>query len=226
MIMCRTLCWALVTALAAVTLSAGPSEAEAMGAGPFDFNGDGYADLATGVPGESLRSVEGAGAVQVIYGSSEGLTSKGAQLLSLASSGVAGDPVPYEEFGRALASADVDRDGFAELIVLTTQRIVVLFGSPSGLTGRSQLLTPPIRGSENTYLDAVVLGDFDGDRLSDIAVSTGITTSASRQTVRGCWCFADPQTASLPPRRLSSANSHRALTQPSIRSVADWQPAT
>ena len=127
--------WALTLALASAALAAGalsarPSEAAPNAADPFDFNGDGYADLATGVPGESLRSVEVAGAVQAIYGSSRGLTAKDAQLVSLVSAGVAGDPVPYDEFGRAWASADLDRDGFADPIALTTRRIVVLYGSP------------------------------------------------------------------------------------------------
>ena len=38
----------------------------------FDFDGNGYADLATGVPGESVGSVKQAGAVEVIYGTVEG----------------------------------------------------------------------------------------------------------------------------------------------------------
>src|SRR5436190_14223481 len=43
-----------------------------------DFNGDGFGDLAVGVPGESQADgVVGAGAVSVIYGSTTGLTSTG-----------------------------------------------------------------------------------------------------------------------------------------------------
>ena len=37
-----------------------------------DFNNDGFADLAIGVPGETLSSIIAAGAVHVIYGSSSG----------------------------------------------------------------------------------------------------------------------------------------------------------
>jgi len=83
-----------------------------------------------------------------------------------------GDPVAWAEFSRALASADLDVDGFADLVVLTTRRIVVLFGGPWGLRGRSELVAPPLRGSQNMYLNAVVVGDFDGDRIEDVAVST------------------------------------------------------
>ena len=37
-----------------------------------DFNGDGYYDLAVGVPSESIGNVERAGAVNIIYGSQAG----------------------------------------------------------------------------------------------------------------------------------------------------------
>jgi hypothetical protein len=42
-----------------------------------DFNGDGKADLGIGAPGESIRTVSGAGAVNVLYGSASGLAATG-----------------------------------------------------------------------------------------------------------------------------------------------------
>lgn len=39
-----------------------------------DFDGDGYADLAVGVPEEDFSSLEDSGAVNVVYGSVEGLS--------------------------------------------------------------------------------------------------------------------------------------------------------
>jgi FG-GAP repeat len=47
-----------------------------------DFNADGRADLAVGVPGETLGGAFGAGAVNVLYGSAGGLTAAGSQLWS------------------------------------------------------------------------------------------------------------------------------------------------
>jgi hypothetical protein len=41
-----------------------------------DFNRDGFADLAVGIPYEDDGAVEDAGAVQVIYGSRSGLNDK------------------------------------------------------------------------------------------------------------------------------------------------------
>ena len=54
----------------------GVAEAAAVAAMPFDFDGDGYADLAVGVPGEDLRGIEDVGAVQVMYGSAAGVTTR------------------------------------------------------------------------------------------------------------------------------------------------------
>ena len=44
-----------------------------------DFNGDGFDDLAIGVPGEDVGAAGNAGAVNVIYGSKKGLRAKGDQ---------------------------------------------------------------------------------------------------------------------------------------------------
>jgi len=44
-----------------------------------DFNGDGFADLAVGVPDEDVGAVANAGAVNVIYGSAAGLAGAGGQ---------------------------------------------------------------------------------------------------------------------------------------------------
>src|SRR5436309_10040561 len=44
-----------------------------------DFNGDGFADLAIGVPFEDVGVNSNAGAVNVLYGSSSGLTGTGDQ---------------------------------------------------------------------------------------------------------------------------------------------------
>ena len=47
-----------------------------------DFNGDGFADLAVGVPGENVGSLGDAGAVHVMYGSGSGLSATGGSFLS------------------------------------------------------------------------------------------------------------------------------------------------
>jgi len=67
-----------------------------------DFNDDGFSDLAVGVPGEDLNSVQNAGAVNVIYGSANGLTATNDQFWSQNTTGVPGDAGANDHFGLAL----------------------------------------------------------------------------------------------------------------------------
>ena len=46
-----------------------------------DFNEDGYDDLAIGIPGDNLPGANDAGRVQVLFGSDDGLSATGQQLL-------------------------------------------------------------------------------------------------------------------------------------------------
>ena len=82
-----------------------------------DFNGDGFADLAIGVPGESVGSVTGAGAVNVIYGSSIGLTATGNQFWTQDKLGIGNSAEPFDRFGDSLAWGDFNGDGFSDLAI-------------------------------------------------------------------------------------------------------------
>jgi FG-GAP repeat len=58
-----------------------------------DFNGDGAADLAIGVPGEDLDGgLTSAGGVQVLYGSAFGLSGSGSQFFAQGADGVPNSP--------------------------------------------------------------------------------------------------------------------------------------
>ena len=108
---------------------------------PFDFNGDGYADLAVGVPGEDLRGRRDAGAVQVLYGSASGVTAHD-QMWHQGRKGVKGALEKGDRFGTTLASADFDSDGYADLAIgildedIGTKKnagaVQVLYGGPPG----------------------------------------------------------------------------------------------
>jgi hypothetical protein len=152
-----------------------------------DLNHDGAADLAVGVPGEDLGTIGDAGAVIVLYGApAAGLTATGAQLWTQDSPGVPGVAEQSDGFGNALATGDVDGDGFADLAVGVSEESVravtiagavnLLFGSAGGLGGAgSQVFTqdsPGVPGVAEPF-DAlgysVALGDADRDGFADLA---------------------------------------------------------
>jgi hypothetical protein len=116
-----------------------------------DFNNDGAEDLAVGAPGESVGAIEGAGAVNVLYGSAGGLSGAGSQLFTQNIPGV-GRAEVFDFFGFALAAGDFDNDGFADLAagapfesvgaIEAAGAVNVLYGSAGGLSGvGSQLFT-------------------------------------------------------------------------------------
>ena len=116
-------CALLLTALPVRAQLAGTPEAHdffgtAVAAG--DFNGDGYRDLAIGVPGQEVGTVigtEGAGSVHVVYGTAAGLTSDGDQYWTQDSDGIAGAAETNDLFGEALAAGDFNGDGFDDLVI-------------------------------------------------------------------------------------------------------------
>ena len=149
---------------------------------PFDFNGDGYADLAVGVPGEDLGRVSYAGAVNVLYGSRVGLVAAGSQLWSQASRGIKGKAHSFDQFGLDLASGDFDCDGYADLAATsdgwsdTGTEVAVLYGSRKGLTAKDQLVTPRDMGHKvEDWEGPMATGDFNRDGCSELAlVGSGV----------------------------------------------------
>src|SRR3954452_9723631 len=87
---------AVGTALAVALLAMTPATpvAAARSATAYDFNGDGWADLAVGVPGDPVGDLARAGAVQVINGSRTGLTASGSRTWNQGSPGIQGVPGP------------------------------------------------------------------------------------------------------------------------------------
>jgi hypothetical protein len=67
------------------------------------LSGDGYADLAVGVPSEDVGGAADAGGVNVLHGSSGGLSTTGSQWFDQNTSGVVGSAEAGDEFGHVLA---------------------------------------------------------------------------------------------------------------------------
>jgi hypothetical protein len=126
-----------------------------------DFNGDGFFDLAVAVPDEDIGGVVDAGAVNVLYGSSAGLTATGDQFWSQDSSGVAGSAESEDVFGSSLAAADFGAGSRADLAIgvageglgglVNAGAVNVLYGSSGGLSAvADQLWTQDSTGVADT----------------------------------------------------------------------------
>jgi hypothetical protein len=178
----------LVAASAAVSAPA-PAAADPLAPGlgvSSDFDGDGFADLAIGAPFDDTPAGEDTGAVNVLYGSPSGITSRDDQYVTQAWIGRAAAR-PGDYFGGMLSSADFDGDGFADLVVgapfadVTESEndgiAVVVFGSAGGLDP-SRMVTlsedsPGIAGTsegDDGFGSALGVGDFDADGFADLAV--------------------------------------------------------
>jgi hypothetical protein len=154
-----------------------------------DFNGDGRADLAIGVPGDTVSSIPSAGAVNVLYGSTSKLTASDDQLWTQDSPGILDTGESEDKLGRSLAAGDFDDDGFADLAIgvpsetlegtneIWQGAVNVLYGSSSGLTASGdEFWHQDVSGIESGaerddfFGYSVAAGDFDDDGHSDLAV--------------------------------------------------------
>jgi hypothetical protein len=152
-----------------------------------DFNGDGFADLAIGVPGEDIGGLLNTGRVAVLFGSPDGLTAAGDESWDQDKLGVVGSNRAGADRGEALAAGDFDRDGFWDLAigvpgnatsgVTNSGAVLVLGGWIGGLDpGADQWWTqntPTIvdkaeRGDR--FGSVLETGDFNGDNRSDLAI--------------------------------------------------------
>jgi hypothetical protein len=172
-----------------------------------DFNGDGYDDIAVGIPFRNLGSnqqIAAAGGVLILYGGSGGISAAGNKYFDENSAGLhtvnpagaqAGD-----HFSLALAAGDFngavnpttglpiddlaigapgDAGGVAN-----AGAVYILFGSTSGLTttGAKRLTQASLGSVDQTGANfglALAAGDFNGDGIADLAIG------APTETVKG-----------------------------------------
>ena len=187
-----------------------PPLGSSAGVAKGDFNGDGIADLAIGIPSKDvvvqtasgLVTVVNAGAVQIIYGSAAtGLVAPGSgsldSILLLEST-----PGTNHLFGSALASGDFDKDGISDLAVgipnatatnTSGRGAVQVF---KGVSGSGLKKTPVATfGPSNFYVApnasptssrgaySLAWGDFNGDGAGDLAVASDYSSDGYLLTV-------------------------------------------
>lgn len=198
----RPLTLLVITAAAATLLTASPADA-AVNDGPCsatatgDFNGDGFSDLAIGVPEEDVGAVADAGAVNIIYGTAAGLSTTNNQFWQQDTPGVHGVAEAGDRFGACLAAGNFDGDlnGANRIDDLAigvpgqdvdgradAGAVAVIYGSKTN-DGRlnpaqhsDQIWTQNFPGVidvaeiADNFGAAVAAGDFNGDGRHDLAV--------------------------------------------------------
>lgn len=149
-----------VVALAMVVVP--PAVAEAPRDPGCDFNADGFGDLAIGAFQERTGRVE-TGAINVLYGSADGVTTAGDDYWTPRSKGMPSGTGQFYDF----ACGDFDGDGFDDLAIseLTDAAVTALRGTARGLTtaGARRM------SSMGTRLAA---GDFNGDGVDDLVAGS------------------------------------------------------
>ena len=146
-----------------------------------DFNGDGFDDLAIGIPQAAQ-----VGAVLVVYGSPFSLIFVHHQLFDQGAFGEL--PETGDQFGTALAAGDFNGDGFADLAMgapfedgagpekVDSGQVIVSYGTAGGLStvAAPWLSEDGIWGSGSEANDhfgsALAAGDFDGDGLDELVI--------------------------------------------------------
>ncbi|MBP2418969.1 hypothetical protein ACFFOM_18355 [Microlunatus capsulatus] len=134
-------------ALPLTALLAPAASADAEGCAPgvaSDFNGDGRADAAVADPDATVAGAVRAGRVVVLYGDADARVGEGARgTVRQGTGSVLGSAEVDDRFGAALATADLDCDGYTDLVVGTPGEDVgsaadaglvqVVWGDPGGL---------------------------------------------------------------------------------------------
>jgi hypothetical protein len=177
-----------------------------------DFDGDGLADLAIGIPGEDAVlapppiAIEtlNCGAVLVLYGSPGGISLDGVKILP-----TFGGDLTSARFGAALAAGDFDGDGFDDLAIgaptaeVSGQEqagfVAVYSGSAAGVSAVARRIDQDANDTTGAVSDAaeafdrfgyaLAVGNFNGDvdgtggsPVMDLAISAPGEDSAAAGT--------------------------------------------
>jgi FG-GAP repeat len=148
-----------------------------------DFNGDLVDDLAIAAPEENRNGWADIGSVTTVYGSPTGLAWGAGRIVTVAGLSDFDADGNTPRFGGALASGDVNNDGYDELAVgsptfsLRAGRVDLLPGSADGLGAQSiqtfsaqDFDTPGLIPGTQTFGQALQFGAFDTTPGADLIV--------------------------------------------------------
>lgn len=162
-----------------------------------DFNGDGYDDLAVGIPFDWVPNTpdcygggpKPAGSVQIHYGLPGGIQTAGEHWLHQSLPGFDWCNREYDRFGAALAAGDFDADGWGDLAIGAPYSTVFYNGSFDAgvvyavyghfggvMPAFSQKIHQDVDGVEDViqagdkFGYALAVGDFNDDFRDDLAI--------------------------------------------------------
>ncbi|MFD6419788.1 FG-GAP-like repeat-containing protein [Streptomyces sp. NPDC060194] len=148
-------------------------------ADPYDFNGDGYGDLVLTDGRATVNGRYAAGYAAVVPGTAGLPDVKRTQVVVQDRLGH-GKGVAYGGFGSDVESADLDQDGYADLITQGGQvSVFVVWGGAKKLAGANRYYgVKDFRGAARLTGARPVVGDFDGDGDTDIVTATSEANQA------------------------------------------------
>ena len=172
-----------VILVAPLSWSGQPAHADADGCDPglsSDFNGDGRSDTVVADPYATVEGQAQAGRVNVLYGDADGLIGEGARgvVHQGSTARVLGVAEANDRFGLSLSVADIDCDGFTDLVVGSPYEningqadsgyVQIIWGSTTGLGGGT---TNSRQITQSDFGNLIVAGDLFGyavDALEDV----------------------------------------------------------
>ncbi len=171
--------------LATATLSGVPAGASDTGGRLTNVDGDAFADLLIGAPGEDVSGNEHAGAVFVTMGRAGGLAVGTTLMLTQDTPGLRGAAEPHDRFGAAVVSGDFNGDTFSDIAIgipgeavdghSAAGAVQIVYGGPGGPSLSDLVFTQSNlgigdAGAGDRFGGVLTVGNFDSDAYDDLAI--------------------------------------------------------